>query len=271
MDESTKKVLLMTLIFFIIGAIVICILVVTESYSREIHTVRSYLSSVFTGLAAFLAILLAVVGIEYNRLDNTTRRLIDSLDTLLQELPISTNLYVDIADYKKGLKDWRDNRYPALLANAKDISAATANGIMNTCLCQRAETLFRKMIVYRRAGRAIGRFQIENNRLKRLPWNVALVFASAGGTVLATGFLLAGLEPLGGNNPALLAIAISISLMVSMVLFFSFVYSIFIRIASEKSQYWFDVSGLEDLKDLDEILKGIAPNFEEFRKKNPPQ
>jgi hypothetical protein len=56
-----------------------------------------------------------------------------------------------------------------------------------------------------------------------------------------------------------------------MAFFSSFVYSIFSRIASEDAQSWFDESGLEDLKELDETLKRIAPSVEEFREKNPPQ
>jgi hypothetical protein len=259
----------------ILGVVVVGYLAFSDMFSLELLTVRSYLSAVFTGLAAFLAILLAVVGIEYERLVRTRNDLTGQLDTLLPELPISANLFIDIDDYDKALKKWHREYSTRLLDNAKEIASADSSGKMNGSLCGQFDVLSRKVIVYRRAGRRLGRFKVENKRLQRLPWNIASVFVPVGVTLLASGLSLACLEPLvatmPSHSPAYLTIFISLALIVSMAFFSSFVYSIFSRIASEDAQSWFDESGLEDLKELDETLKRIAPSVEEFREKNPPQ
>jgi hypothetical protein len=259
----------------IIGVVVVGYLALSNRFSLEILTVRSFLSAVFTGLAAFLAILLAVVGIEYERLTRTRKDLTEQLDALLPELPIGTRLFTDIDDYDMALRNWRQEYSPRLLGNAKEIASADSNGKMDNGLCQQFDGLSRRVIVYRRAGRRLGRFKIENRRLQRLPWNIASVFVPVGVTLLASGLFLACLDPLAAampsHSPAYLTISISFALIVSMGLFFSFVYSIFSRIASEEGQYWFDESGLEDLKELDKTLREIAPSVKEFREKNPPQ
>lgn len=258
----------------IIGVVVLGYMAFSNMFSLELLTVRSYLSAVFTGLAAFLAILLAVVGIEYERLARTRNNLTEQLDTLLPELPVDPRLFTDIDDYDKALKKWRREYSPRLLVNAKDIASANSSGKLDIGLCGQFDGLSRRVIVYRRAGRRLGRFNIENKRLRRLPWNIASVFMPVGITLIASGLSLACLEPLAATmpsqSPAYLAILISSALIVSMVFFFSFVYSIFSRIASEDGQYWFDESGLEDLKELDETLKGIALSVEKFREENPP-
>jgi uncharacterized membrane protein len=72
-----------------------------------------------------------------------------------------------------------------------------------------------------------------------------------------------------GGNPTYLTIPISLALMVSVVLIFSFVYSIFSWLASEESEYWFQRYGLPDLTELDIMLKGMSDKVKEYRKTVP--
>ena len=229
---------------------------------------------VFTGIAAFLAILLAAVSMEFGRLVSTKNRLLDELDTLLPEQNISAHLFQDITDYEAALKEWHRDQYPLLVSNAKDVQIAVSESKLDISKCQQFDGLSRSLIVYRRIGRRLGRFKLENQRLHKLPWSLAQVFAVAGVTVLASGLVLACLEPLvsdmPGNNPAFLTAPISLGLTMALALFASMVYSIFSRIASEDNRYWFSKSGLEDLKELDDTLKKVAKSVKEFREKNPP-
>lgn len=269
-EKSSKKLVVITSASMAIGVILIGWLAYSQRFSSELLTVRSFLAGVFTGLAAFLAIVLAVVGIEYGRLKDTKSSLITDLDTYFPHLPISTVLFTDIEDYDRALRDWQGDRYRALLDNAREVSSAISDGTLDETKCQQFDWLSILVILYRRSGRRLGRFRIENERLRRLPWDVARVFGAAGGTVLASGLVLACLEPLAsvmpGGNPTYLTIPISLALMVSVILIFSFVYSIFSRLASEESEYWFKKSGLPDLTELDILLKGMSDKVKEYRK-----
>lgn len=272
-DKSTLKLAIVTSVSMIVGVIAISSLACSDNFSLELDTIRYFLSSVFTGLAAFLAIVLVVVGIEYGRLVASRNSLAEELDSHLQHLCISTLLLTDIEDYDQALRDWHADRYPDFIENAKEISSAIANDALDSGKCSQFDGLSQTMLFYRRAGRRLGRFRVENARFRRLPWGVAGALVPAGLTVLVSGLILACLEPLASampdGNPTYMTIAVSLMLMFSMVLIFSLLYSIFSRLASEDYQYWFKRSGLSDLTELDKLLKEMSDKVTEHRKTAP--
>lgn len=266
-DDRILKPLALFLSFTFTSVLLVLVVALGGHLGSDPETVRFFLSSVFQGLAAFLAIVFAALTIEFKRAVIARDHALEDLTGYLEKLGIDTRGFTDITEYKHALEDWRAKRYLSVRRAAEYLEESTKTNISAeawNAFVRLKDTL----LWWKRACRRLGRYDDEAAHVRNIPmWTVAATLPT-GLTVILSGVFLACASP-AASNSAVSVVAWSVPWILFMVLFSIdavsiFLYSVLSRLAREDQAYWLNRSKMGNLIELDHALDRLTTKMEEY-------